>query len=200
MTRHDAMATPPSSTRTNRGAFGSVSPEHTAASARERWAEDRAGLVSPRSWGYWPDTLPLLAELPALPRLPSRFMLDQGSGRRAVQLLPTHEGDGLMSAAGRSHVRGKYVCEACRMRRAIGEPKGNDLWPQRLNLAQEQIDQLTVAAVEFEELSEAAGTISNAVDFVDWVSVDALRRGAASPVIAELPVLRTKDYRRRGAA
>jgi hypothetical protein len=78
-----------------------------------------------------------------------------------------------------------YVCESCKVRRALGEPKPNDSWAQRLHLTQLQIDLLLLAATEFELLSEDAGTVSNAVDFVDWCAPDALdevRPDSGAPV------------------
>jgi hypothetical protein len=90
-----------------------------------------------------------------------------------------------------------YTCEGCGIRKAIGQPKSKDLWAQQLQLSRVQVDMLLAAAVEFEELSEDAGTVSNAVDFVDWASVDALGGGRPSEVV-EPPVLRHKEYRARG--
>ena len=86
------------------------------------------------------------------------------------------------------------LCIGCGMRRSIGDPKPNAIWPQRLSLTPEQVDLILVAAAEFEELSEQAGTISNAVDFADWMSVDALRTSIGSPIVADF------GRQRKGAA
>lgn len=70
-------------------------------------------------------------------------------------------------------------CESCGVRRTIGEPKARDTWTSRLTLTPEEHDWLLVAAAEFEELSEDAQTVSNAVDFVDWIRKDVVHGRAA---------------------
>jgi hypothetical protein len=66
------------------------------------------------------------------------------------------------------------------MRLSVGDPSPSATWPQRLNLSREQVGLLLEAAAEFEELAEDAGVVSNAVDAIDWLSVDALRNGMGS--------------------
>jgi hypothetical protein len=67
-----------------------------------------------------------------------------------------------------------YVCDSCEIRKAIGKPRVNDTWAQRLRLSQAQIDELILAAAEYEDLCVKSDTITNAVDFIDWVSPEAL--------------------------
>ena len=91
---------------------------------------------------------------------------------------------------GREHQR----CQGCGMRLTIGEPSPSITWPQRLNLSREQVSLLLEAAAEFEQLSEDAGIVSNAIDFCDWVSVDALRVTPLGAGRVDPPVLRQHDY------
>lgn len=107
------------------------------------------------------------------------------------------------SARGRYVGRVGQICHGCGMRLTIGTPKPTDTWPQRITLSREVVNLLLEAAAEYEQLCEDTGTISSAVDFVDWGSVDFLREGNTSPITAEPEVLRTHDYierRRKGAA
>lgn len=82
---------------------------------------------------------------------------------------------------GRTLQRHTKLCEGCNARLTIGEPKAqsDSNWWQRLTLTEEQRDLLLVAAAEYEELSEEAGTISNAVEYVDWISPSVLPKVAA---------------------
>lgn len=77
---------------------------------------------------------------------------------------------------GRTYVRTRHRCEGCQARITIGFPKTNLHWAERLHLTSEQVDHILQAAAEYEAFSEDAGTISNAVEFIDWMAVDALRR------------------------
>jgi hypothetical protein len=78
---------------------------------------------------------------------------------------------------GRTYDRHRY-CQGCGARITIGEPKAGDdtTWWQRLTLTAEQRDLLLIGAAEYEDLCEDTGTISNAVEFVDWCSVEAVPR------------------------
>lgn len=67
---------------------------------------------------------------------------------------------------------GPLYCATCGMRRLIGEPKARDAWTSQLTLTKREHEWLLVAAAEFEELSEEAQTVSNAVDFIDWIRAD----------------------------
>jgi hypothetical protein len=82
---------------------------------------------------------------------------------------------GVKSVPGRTLGRTWQLCAGCGGRVAIGEPKAGENWPARLELSREQIADLLVAAAEYRDLTAAAGEYESAVDFVDWMSVDALR-------------------------
>lgn len=90
---------------------------------------------------------------------------------------------------GRRAVR--YACPSCQMRYKIGKPKATDSWPVHLTLSPMQVDLLLVAAAEFRDLCEEAGEYDHAIDFVDWIRIDALRPSFGSPV------LRAHEYARR---
>lgn len=72
---------------------------------------------------------------------------------------------------------GKF-CHGCQQRLYIGEPRHTDTWPQRLALSRAQLNVLLEAAAEYAELCEEAGEYEEAVAFLDWVTVDALRNAA----------------------
>lgn len=78
-------------------------------------------------------------------------------------------------------IAGRYgspssYCQGCDMRLLVGEPRASSAWPALLMLTPEQVDVLLMAAAEWEELG--GGT---AVEFVDWMSVDALRAKVLPP-------------------
>jgi hypothetical protein len=85
---------------------------------------------------------------------------------------------------GRKLQRTPRRCEGCEARLTIGDPKPNGAWAQRLKLTPEQVDLLLIAAAEYRDLCDEAGEYQEAVAFVDWVSVDALRYSIGSPVVA----------------
>lgn len=89
-----------------------------------------------------------------------------------------------MTANGRTQLRGdqaKSYCQGCSIRITVGEPKATPHWYQRLRLTREQVDYLLEAAAEFDELAAEYEDHPSAVEFVDWVSVDALRTGKVEP-------------------
>lgn len=65
-------------------------------------------------------------------------------------------------------------CHGCHARVMVGEPNPSAYWTAALNLADWQVDLLLNAAAEYEELSEDSQHISNAIEFVDWLSPDVL--------------------------
>lgn len=79
---------------------------------------------------------------------------------------------------GREYVRRRYTCEGCGVVKAIGRPKATATWPPHLVLSPQQVKWLTTAAAEYRDLCAEAGEYEAAVDFVDWVAVDALRSAA----------------------
>lgn len=81
-------------------------------------------------------------------------------------------------AIGREFVRRRYLCEGCKVQKAIGRPKATATWPSHLWLTTDQVKWLTTAAAEYRDLCDEAGEYEHAVDFVDWVAVDALRNVA----------------------
>lgn len=80
-------------------------------------------------------------------------------------------------SAGRADTRDSY-CLGCGARRTIGAPNSRGYWAQRLRLTPEQVDDLLVAAQEYAELCEESNIVETAVEFVDWMSIDALKRAA----------------------
>lgn len=83
---------------------------------------------------------------------------------------------------GREYVRRHYTCDGCKVRKAIGTPKATAAWPSHLALTAEQVKWLTAAAAEYRDLCDEAGEYEHAVDFMDWVAVDALREGSGGAV------------------
>lgn len=77
---------------------------------------------------------------------------------------------------GRNYIRTRALCHGCEARRMIGEPKANDVWAQRLTLSEDQMADLLAAAAEYRDLCEEAGEYEHAVQFLDWLRIDALRQ------------------------
>ena len=67
-------------------------------------------------------------------------------------------------------------CAGCNARITVGEPVANERWPQRLTLTEEQMADLLSAAAEYRDLCEESGIVETAVEYVDWLGVDALRQ------------------------
>jgi len=89
--------------------------------------------------------------------------------------------------------RTRWICQGCERRIYVGEPSPTSLWPSKLNLTLEQVKLLLTAAAEFRDLSLKAGEPEAAVDFVDWLSVDALRDVSYHPapfVEGTIPITR----------
>lgn len=85
-----------------------------------------------------------------------------------------------MTIAGRRKLRNRTgFCERCKVRITIGDPRPNSVWPQRLRLTEDQMADLMAAAAEYRELCDEEGEYENAIEFVDWLSVDVLEEGAA---------------------
>jgi hypothetical protein len=76
---------------------------------------------------------------------------------------------------GRQIVRTRALCHGCGARRMVGEPKANGVWAQRLTLSEQQMADLLAAAAEYRDLCEESSTVEMAVEFVDWISLDAGR-------------------------
>lgn len=74
---------------------------------------------------------------------------------------------------GRISDRGR-LCAGCGERIKLGTPKPSSAWAARLRLTPEQVDLLLVAAAEYAEASDEVGEYESAVEFVDWVRLDAL--------------------------
>jgi hypothetical protein len=87
-----------------------------------------------------------------------------------------------MNIPGRRYIRTQALCHGCEARRMVGEPRSNDLWPQRLTLTEQQRADLLAAAAEYRDLCEEESIVETAVEFLDWVFVDASRQkqGAAA--------------------
>ena len=80
---------------------------------------------------------------------------------------------------GRQYIRTRALCHGCEARRMIGEPKGNDVWAQRLTLSEQQMADLMAGAAEYRDLCEQENIVETAVEFLDWAFVDVRRRSAA---------------------
>jgi hypothetical protein len=119
-------------------------------------------------------------------------------------------GDSVSIETGRIQERASKLCEGCGTRLTIGAPKAQETWPQRLTLTVDQRDLLLIAAAEYEELSEQAQTISNAVEFIDWISPSVLEEERKRAYDAEIREMRKRQHEqvrnqnrrdmRRGAA
>jgi hypothetical protein len=87
-----------------------------------------------------------------------------------------------IAVTGRTLADRRRLCIGCNGRLMIGDPETDNGWPARLHLTAVQVKDLLAAAAEYRELSSAAGEYESAIEFVDWMSVDALRDGTASAV------------------
>jgi hypothetical protein len=87
-----------------------------------------------------------------------------------------------IAVTGRTLADRRRLCIGCNGRLMIGDPQTDAGWPARLHLSGAQVKDLLAAAAEYRELSSAAGEYESAIDFVDWMSVDALREGNGSAV------------------
>src|SRR5262245_6329094 len=76
------------------------------------------------------------------------------------------------ASLGREMPRRKYVCDSCQVRRAVGQPDTNGVWPQRMRSRMDQldVDNLTAAAAEYRDLCAQTGVPESVVDFVDWIA------------------------------
>lgn len=88
---------------------------------------------------------------------------------------------------GRNMAHKRYPrCPSCDARLKFGDPATSSTWPLRIHLEQRQIDVMLAAALEFDqmhrefvEMAERRGdekpATPTAVDFIDWLTPDALR-------------------------
>ena len=81
---------------------------------------------------------------------------------------------------GRPNGKANY-CESCNARLTYGEANPNALWYPRLQLSEDQVSFLLIAAAEFSELSRQADDPADAVEFVDWLRPSVIGDYVAPP-------------------
>ena len=81
---------------------------------------------------------------------------------------------------GRLNGKANY-CESCNARLTYGEANPNALWYPRLQLSEDQVNFLLIAAAEFSELSRQADDPADAVEFVDWLRPSVIGDYVAPP-------------------
>ena len=89
-----------------------------------------------------------------------------------------------MTVPGRTQLRpdqSKSYCSGCDVRITIGEPVPSNNWASRLHLTREQVDLILEAAAEFDLIAASWDDRPTAVEFTDWLAVDALRTGINEP-------------------